>query len=91
MKAIGQILKELREEKKMSQREVAIQSGLTQSHISTIENSTTEPTLPTIFKICKALDIEPSVISNMMAKSFRSYLEMTYNVELNKSRELQTA
>ncbi len=90
MKTVGQILKELREGKKMSQRDVSVQSGLTQSHICNIENGTTEPTIPTMFKICKALEIDPSVISNLMAKSFKYYLETTHNMEMPKRKKLQS-
>ncbi len=88
MKPVGQILKELREGKKMSQREVSEQSGLTQSHICNIEIGTTEPTIPTMFKICRALEIDPSVLSNLMAHSFKYYLETTQNIEISKRRKL---
>ena len=86
MKALGEILKELREEKKISQRGLSEKTGLTQTHISKIESNLVEPTIATIFKICKSLEIDAAVVSNLMAKSFKSYLQINYGEEYSKRK-----
>jgi len=44
-----------REEAHLTQKELAILSGLTQSNISNLENGRTRPTIPTLKKIADAL------------------------------------
>jgi transcriptional regulator with XRE-family HTH domain len=64
MASIDQIYKELgkrivkaRTTKGMSQEKLATESGIDRSHMGFIEQGRRKPTLSTLFKISKALDI----------------------------------
>ena len=61
----GTRIRELRKRKNMSLTELAQKSGLSAATISQIERDNVDPTLTTLYKICKALDITlASLISN---------------------------
>ena len=54
-----QRLKMLRKHKRMSQDAVSLSSGVDRSFLSEIENGKSSPTLDTINKIAKALNVHP--------------------------------
>lgn len=54
---LGNNLKRIREAKKMSQGDVMRKMGCSRSYISNIENGKTNPTLETISKLAKVLDV----------------------------------
>ncbi len=57
MKAnIGKRLKEIRQEKGLSQKELSEKSGVAQSHISNIERDNKNPTVGVLMKLSEALD-----------------------------------
>lgn len=56
----GNILREIRTERKISQEKLAEYCGLDKTFISLLERGLRQPTITTIFKIAKALDISPS-------------------------------
>ena len=53
-------LKAYREERNISQLELSLQSGVSQNMITYIVTGKRAPTLKTIIKLCKALDISPA-------------------------------
>ena len=55
-------LKQVREEAKLSQLELSYKSGVSQNMITYIETGKRTPTLTTLLKLCKALNINPSVL-----------------------------
>ena len=55
----GEVLRNHRKEKKISQEELALKSDLQRSFISRIERGMAQPTLVTIFELAQALGIEP--------------------------------
>jgi transcriptional regulator with XRE-family HTH domain len=57
---IGDRLKEIRQRKLMSQRDLAEKAGLSQNAVVQIENNRTEPHYRTLRKLVEALDIDPS-------------------------------
>lgn len=59
-KIFGQVLRELREDKKISQEKLAEYCDLDRTYISLLERGLRQPTLSTIFSLSKALDIQPS-------------------------------
>jgi transcriptional regulator with XRE-family HTH domain len=59
-KIFGQVLRELREDKKLSQEKLAEFCDLDRTYISLLERGLRQPTLTTIFSLSKALDIKPS-------------------------------
>jgi len=59
-KIFGQVLRKLREDKKISQEKLAEYCDLDRTYISLLERGLRQPTLTTIFSLSKALDIQPS-------------------------------
>jgi transcriptional regulator with XRE-family HTH domain len=57
LKLLAQRLKQLRSDKKITQEELAYRSELTLSQIVRIETVKINPTVSTMFRIAKALDI----------------------------------
>jgi transcriptional regulator with XRE-family HTH domain len=72
--AFGELLRKQRLEKKMSQDALAARAGYERAFISLIERGKTNPSLRSIFDLCTALDIRPSV--------FLRRVERTANFEL---------
>ena len=56
---IGNVLRNFRKEKKMSQEVLSGLAGLDRTHYSKIERGLRSPTVDTLFKIAQALDIPP--------------------------------
>jgi transcriptional regulator with XRE-family HTH domain len=54
---IGERIRELREEKDMSQGEIQKRTGLLRCHISRVENGRTVPGIETLEKMARALDV----------------------------------
>jgi len=54
---LGQNLKKIRTQKKMSQGDIARNLGVDRGYISNIENGKKNPTLATVDKLAKALDV----------------------------------
>ena len=64
IKLLAKRLKEIRAEKGISQEELAYRSELTLSQIARIETTKTNPTISTLFKIIRTLEISPSDLFN---------------------------
>jgi transcriptional regulator with XRE-family HTH domain len=62
----GQVLKELRVKKGLSQEALATDCDLDRTYISLLERGLRQPTLSTLFRIGKALDVSPSSIIRML-------------------------
>ena len=67
-KTFGQVLQQLRKERGLSQEELGFESGYHRTYISLLERGKKSPSLKTIFKLAKALDVEPSEILVQMQK-----------------------
>jgi transcriptional regulator with XRE-family HTH domain len=66
--AFGTLLKELREERGLSQSQLALESELDQTFVSLLERGRRQPTLITLFALCDALKVEPdTVVSRLVA------------------------
>jgi transcriptional regulator with XRE-family HTH domain len=60
--AFGQAIRELREERGISQEAFALKSGIDRSHYGGMERGERNPSLTSIIKIANALDVRPSDI-----------------------------
>lgn len=60
--AFGKVLKKLREERGISQEKLAFEIEGHFSHVSRLENGRKQPTLTTLYKIAKVLQVTPSFI-----------------------------
>lgn len=56
----GQVLREHRQRAKLSQEELAFNAGFNRTFVSMLERGIRQPTLTTLFKLGKALNISPS-------------------------------
>ena len=64
----GQILRQLRSEKGLSQEDLAFESGYHRTYISLLERGKKSPSLKTIFQLAKALNIDASEIIGRIQK-----------------------
>lgn len=55
---IGNRIVEARRKANISQEQLAYSSGIDRSHMGFIEQGRRKPTVSTLFRICKALDIQ---------------------------------
>ena len=60
--SLGEILRQLRKERCLSQEELASESGYHRTYISLLERGQKNPSLRTIFELAKALEVAPSEI-----------------------------
>jgi len=58
----GEILKELRKKKKLSQEELATDCGLDRTYISLLERGLRQPTLGTLLRLAEVLGVSASSI-----------------------------
>jgi XRE family transcriptional regulator, regulator of sulfur utilization len=58
--AFGDALRELREERSLSQEAAALTCGIDRSYFGKIERGTKSPTLGTVWKIADAFETQPS-------------------------------
>lgn len=58
--AFGKVLRELREAAGMSQEELAHACDRHRTYVSLLERGQNSPSLQTIFRLARALDVEPS-------------------------------
>ena len=75
---IGDRLRDLREEKKLSQGDIEKRTGLLRCYISRVENGHTVPAIETLEKMARALEVplyqlfyegeEPPVLPNLLKK-----------------------
>ena len=70
---IGEILKELRKERQISQEELAYQSNLDRTYISMLERNIKQPTITTIFALAHALNVKPSTLIRIVEEKFPNY------------------
>lgn len=64
LRLLSNRIKEIRSEKGISQEELAYRSELTLSQIARIETLKINPTISTLFKIIRTLEIKPSYLFN---------------------------
>ena len=70
-KVIGSVIKELRNERSLSQEKLAEKSDLDRVFISYIENGHRQPTIVTLFKLAEGLDVEPEEIVGKIKQLYR--------------------
>jgi len=70
--AFGTLLKELREERGLSQSQLALESELDQTFVSLLERGRRQPTLITLFALCDALKVEPESVVRQLVGARKS-------------------
>jgi transcriptional regulator with XRE-family HTH domain len=56
--SIGMRIRELRKEQNMTQLDLAVKSGMEENAVQRLEKARTSPTIKTLHKIAKGLDVE---------------------------------
>ena len=69
--AFGLVLKDLRNERGLSQQQLAFDSDLDRTYISLLERGLRLPTLGTVFKVAEVLKVSPSDIVARVEKSLK--------------------
>ena len=64
--AFGEVLKETRIKKELTQQQLADYSGMDRAYISELERGLLIPSLETVFKLAKQLRIKPRDFINMV-------------------------
>lgn len=75
--AFGELLKELREQRGLSQAQLALDSELDQTFVSLLERGRRQPSLVTLFALCEALRIEPEAVVRKLSSARRQPAEKT--------------
>jgi transcriptional regulator with XRE-family HTH domain len=70
--AFGDVLKQLREERGLSQAQLALESEVDQTFVSLLERGRRQPTLMTLFALCDALRVEPDAVVNKLMAARKS-------------------
>ena len=60
--AFGQVVREARLSQRMTQEELAFNSGLNRNFVMAIEKGRRKPSIITIFSLAKGLGVSPSVL-----------------------------
>ena len=61
-KAFGSALREMRNQRALSQEALAFEAELARNYISQLELGSKSPSLRTIFKLCKVLETSPAAM-----------------------------
>ncbi len=64
----GKILRQVRQEKRLSQEQLAFKAELHRTYISQLERGIKSPSLLTIYKICTSLGISVSYLVGLLEK-----------------------
>ncbi len=65
---VGQTIRRLRKERKLSQDVLSGLAGIARTHLTMIENGSKQPNFETIWKIALALDLRPSELVSLIEK-----------------------
>lgn len=66
--AFGKVVRRLRLKRELTQEELGFESELRRTYISILELGQQQPTLTTIMKLSKALNIKPSKLIELLEK-----------------------
>ena len=72
-KAFGRALKKIRVRKKLTQENLSLQADLARVYISELEYGKKTPSIETVFKISKALNIKCSRLMDLTEEEFSSH------------------
>ena len=69
--AFGRVLREQRAAAGVSQEQLALSADVDRTFVSQMERGIRQPTLTTLFKLSKALEIQPSTLVSRTEKHLR--------------------
>jgi len=65
-KIVGKVIRNYREQRRLSQEVVSGLAAIGRTHLSAIERGIRKPTLETFFRICDAMNVRPSTLMAVM-------------------------
>lgn len=68
LKQIGENIRKFRKKRKFTQMDLAASCGFEESSIGRLENGNTNPTIKTLLKLSKALDVKLSDLVRLQKK-----------------------
>ena len=74
MARTAEVLKAARLAKRLSQRELSVRTGLTQAHISRIENASVDLRLSNLIELARVLDLEMMLVPRPLAPAVRNMI-----------------
>ena len=66
--AFGRVLRAKRKEGELSQEALALEAGIDRNFVSLMERGLNQPSLSTVFKLAKALKVEPASLLKEVQK-----------------------
>lgn len=69
--AFGRILREQRNSTELSQEQLALNADVDRTFVSQMERGIRQPTLTTLFKLARALEVQPSTLVSRTEKQLR--------------------
>lgn len=61
-KKFGKVLREIRNERNLSQEQLALKADVDRTFVSMLERGVRQPTIETIFRLAKVLKTQPSLL-----------------------------
>lgn len=71
---IGTLLRKYRKDKKLTLKVVAKQASISEGFLSQVENDVNSPSVDTLIRICKALDVDAGDLLTQVSKKEKSIL-----------------
>lgn len=69
--AFGRVLREQRTSAQLSQEQLALNADVDRTFVSQMERGIRQPTLTTLFKLARALQVQPSTLVSRTEKQLR--------------------
>lgn len=68
----GEVLRDARKQRGLSQEALALEAGVERNYVSLIELGRNSPSMRILFKLCRVLDVQPSVLLARVEDQVRS-------------------
>ena len=64
--AFGSVIREIRIEAELTQEQLSFEAGIRRTYVSILELGQQQPSLTTVFKLAKALQLSPSALIKLV-------------------------
>lgn len=71
--AFGRVLRRLRQKRGLTQEELGLEADLRRTFVSILELGQQQPTLTTILKLAKVLDLKPSKLVELVEREIQDF------------------
>jgi transcriptional regulator with XRE-family HTH domain len=70
--SFGVVLRRLRSQRRMTQEKLGLEAGIQRKHVSAVELGIKQPTLTSVFKLSRALGLEPGALIALVDDELRA-------------------